>query len=96
MPRLPLVLALGLMLAGCQEPEAPPAVSQADANAARRAFDYPAAKMVDQYDDHFDQRIFDPYRWMEDLDSPELARWVAGQNALLQDYLADVPGRELI
>jgi prolyl oligopeptidase len=96
MPRLPLVLALGLMLAGCQEPEAPPAVSQADANAARRAFDYPAAKMVDQYDDHFDQRIFDPYRWMEDLDSPELARWVAGQNALLQDYLADVPGRERI
>ncbi|MFO0042283.1 MAG: prolyl oligopeptidase family serine peptidase, partial [Pseudomonadota bacterium] len=56
----------------------------------------PAAKMVDQYDDHFDQRIFDPYRWMEDLDSPELARWVAGQNALLQDYLADVPGRERI
>jgi prolyl oligopeptidase len=96
MPRIPLVLALGLLLAGCQEPAAPPTVSQADANAAQRAFDYPPAKMVDQYDDYFDQRIFDPYRWMEDLDSPELAQWIAAQNALLQGYLADVPARERI
>ncbi|MCE3002767.1 MAG: prolyl oligopeptidase family serine peptidase [Xanthomonadaceae bacterium] len=92
----PLALSLVLLLAGCAEPEAPPAVSQADASGKPRAFDYPAAKMVDQADDYFDQRIFDPYRWMEDLDSPELAQWVAAQNALTQSYLADAPGRERI
>lgn len=89
-------LALALLLAGCSEPDAPPAVSQADANGKARAFDYPAAKMVDQADDYFDQRIFDPYRWMEDLDSPELAQWIGAQNELTQRFIADAPGRERI
>ena len=36
----------------------------------------------------------DPYRWLEDLDSPEVARWVAQQNAVTHAYLETLPLRD--
>ena len=38
----------------------------------------------------------DPYRWLEDDRSTETAAWVAAQNAVTQDYLAQIPYREQI
>ena len=97
MIRLPLAAALAVLLVSCNSAAPPPAVApQADAQASERAFDYPATRAVDAVDDYFDQRVFDPYRWMEDLDSPELATWIAAQNQLVQGYIADAPGRERI
>ncbi|WP_260706636.1 prolyl oligopeptidase family serine peptidase [Edaphobacter flagellatus] len=55
---------------------------------------YPKARTVDQVDDYFGTKVSDPYRWMEDVDSPELATWIAEENRLTRSVLDAVPGRE--
>lgn len=42
------------------------------------------------------ETIADPYRWLEDGDTPETRRWTEEQNALTQAYLSSVRGRERI
>jgi hypothetical protein len=37
---------------------------------------YPSARRADVIDDYFGSTVADPYRWMEDLNSPELKRWI--------------------
>jgi prolyl oligopeptidase len=54
---------------------------------------YPPARMVDVVDDYHGTKVADPYRWMEDLNSPELATWIAQQNALTESYLKRLPLR---
>jgi prolyl oligopeptidase len=46
-------------------------------------------------DDYHGTRVADPYRWLEDADSPETGRWVAEENALVREYL-DGPARDAI
>src|SRR6202022_3177372 len=55
---------------------------------------YPAARQVDQTDDYFGTTVSDPYRWMEDVDSPELKAWIDAENELTQRYLAQIPLRK--
>jgi prolyl oligopeptidase len=57
---------------------------------------YPAAHTVDQEDDYFGTRVADPYRWMENVDSPEVKQWVDAENALTRSYIDAIPGREAI
>ncbi len=47
-------------------------------------------------DDYHGTQVADPYRWLEDDRSTETAAWVAAQNAVTQDYLAQIPYREQI
>jgi prolyl oligopeptidase len=54
---------------------------------------YPVARQVDQVDDYHGTRVRDPYRWMEDLDSPDVAQWVAAENQVTYQYLATLPDR---
>src|SRR5687768_14474638 len=54
---------------------------------------YPPATKGDVVEDYHGTRIPDPYRWMEDLDSNEVAVWIAAQNALTFGYLAKLPMR---
>jgi prolyl oligopeptidase len=56
---------------------------------------YPEAKKVDQVDDFWGTRVADPYRWMEDLNSPDVADWVRRENALTDQYFAELPMRAL-
>ena len=55
---------------------------------------YPIARKADQTDDYFGTKVSDPYRWMEDVDSPELKTWIDAENELTQNYLAQIPVRE--
>jgi prolyl oligopeptidase len=54
---------------------------------------YPPTKKGDVIDDYHGTRIPDPYRWMEDLDSKEVADWIAAQNAFTSGHLAKSPMR---
>ncbi len=54
---------------------------------------YPATAKGDVVDDYFGTKVPDPYRWMEDLDSPAVADWVAAQNRVTVDYLEKLPMR---
>jgi protease II len=37
---------------------------------------YPPTKMVHQVDDYHGTSVADPYRWLEDTDSPETKEWI--------------------
>ena len=54
---------------------------------------YPVTRKGDVLDDYHGTKVADPYRWMEDLNSPELAAWIAEQNRLTEGYLRDLPIR---
>ena len=54
---------------------------------------YPATKKVDVVDDYFGTKVADPYRWLEDNDSPEVAAWVEAQNKVTFAYLDQITYR---
>jgi len=71
------------------------AVVAASAGAQRQArIAYPQTKKTAQTDDYFGRKVADPYRWMEDLNSPEVAQWVKAENAVTEKYLVTLPMRE--
>jgi len=57
---------------------------------------YPATRTVDAFDVHFGVKVADPYRWLEDGQSPEVQSWLAAQNQLARSYLDALPGREAL
>jgi prolyl oligopeptidase len=57
------------------------------------ALAYPPTRTVDTVDDYFGRKIADPYRWLEDLDSPDTAAWVTAQNKVTFAYLDTLPKR---
>jgi prolyl oligopeptidase len=60
------------------------------------ASEYPAARRSEQVDDYFGEKVADPYRWMEQIDSPETAAWVAAERASTAAALEQVPERVAI
>ena len=50
-------------------------------------------KVVDNY---FGTKVADPYRWMEDVNSPETKKWVEEENRLTESYLSKIPFRNKI
>ncbi|MDB4905267.1 MAG: prolyl endopeptidase [Gemmatimonadetes bacterium] len=64
------------------------------AQVQQSAISYPATKQVEHVDDYFGTKVADPYRWMEELDAPDVKDWVAKQNAVTQAQLAQMPMRE--
>ena len=57
---------------------------------------YPPAAKGDVADDYFGMQVADPYRWLEDDNSPETADWVKAQNEVTEDYLSQIPFRNRI
>ena len=57
---------------------------------------YPKAKTVDQVDDYHGVKVADPYRWLEDTDSPDTHAWVEAENKLTFSYLEQIPYRGAI
>ena len=54
---------------------------------------YPPTRRSDQRDTLHGVDIADPYRWLEDLDSPETAAWVEAQNKVSFGFLESIPAR---
>jgi prolyl oligopeptidase len=57
---------------------------------------YPSAARGSQVDAYHGVSIADPYRWLEDTDSPETKAWVAAENRLSDAFLASIPERAAI
>ncbi|HBI80575.1 MAG TPA: S9 family peptidase [Bacteroidales bacterium] len=57
---------------------------------------YPKSKKVDVVDEYFGVKVADPYRWLEDDKSPEVAEWVKQQNEVTFSYLNAIPYRNKI
>jgi prolyl oligopeptidase len=57
---------------------------------------YPPARKGPVVDIYHGVNVPDPYRWLEDPDSKETQKWVAQQNRLTRDFLADDTPREKI
>ena len=55
---------------------------------------YPTSKTTTQVDDYFGRKVSDPYRWMEDLNAPDVAQWVKAENEVTERYLGTLPMRE--
>ncbi|HET9888700.1 MAG TPA: prolyl oligopeptidase family serine peptidase, partial [bacterium] len=47
-------------------------------------------------DDYFGSKIQDPYRWLEQAESPATLEWVNAEVALTTEYLAELPERDAI
>src|SRR5687768_713207 len=56
----------------------------------------PRAKAVPVEETLHGQKIVDPYRWMENADSPETQEYVRQQLAYTRSLLDPLPGREKI
>jgi prolyl oligopeptidase len=77
------LLALGLLPAGAQVQQGARLV-------------YPTPRTGTTVDDYFGTKVADPYRWMEDLETKDVADWVAAENALTTQYLQSLSMRDAL
>ena len=82
MPRLAWLPVL--WLAASARAQSPPAQPLA----------YPVTHRESVVDDYFGTTVVDPYRWLEQLDSPATTAWVTAQRRLTDGYLGRLPQRE--
>jgi len=61
---------------------------------AQQKYDPPATPRGDVVDDMHGVRVPDPYRWLEDQNSPETRAWIERENAYTRSILDRLPGRE--
>jgi prolyl oligopeptidase len=57
---------------------------------------YPQPPKTGTVDDYFGTKVADPYRWMENLNSPELKKWVDEENSITSEYLVRLPMRDAL
>jgi prolyl oligopeptidase len=60
---------------------------------AQTKINYPETKKIDHVDSYFNDKINDPYRWLEDDRSAETEAWVKAQNKVTYQYLEQIPYR---
>src|SRR5262245_45474462 len=84
--RLTISCCVVLMMPACTSPSDPP----------KPALTYPTTTMGNVVDDFNGTKVPDPYRWMESLDSPEVAAWIKAENAVTDPYLASLPRRKAL
>jgi prolyl oligopeptidase len=78
---------------GAADPAAP---SYSVSQDAPPPLPYPYARRSDQVDDYHGKKVADPYRWLEQSDSPETTAWVDAENKLTSGYMNQIPARPAI
>src|ERR1700719_1673751 len=58
------------------------------------AFKYPPAPTSNQIDDYFGTKVPDPYRPLENPDSPESRKWIEAEDKITFDFLKTIPERD--
>ncbi len=61
---------------------------------AQQSIPYPVAHKSKVDDIYFGVHVADPYRWLEDDQTPETYTWTKLQNELTKNYLAKIPFRD--
>src|ERR1700732_3004453 len=59
-------------------------------------FKYPTAPTSDQVDDYNGVKVADPYRPLENPDSPESRKWIEAENKITFEFLGNIPQRAQI
>jgi prolyl oligopeptidase len=57
---------------------------------------YPMTRKIEHVDTYHGTKVADPYRWLEDDNSPETTAWVEAQNKVTFPYLEAIPFRKQI
>ena len=78
-----LLLVLGL---GCGQP-----ATLVGPSSPAESLRYPEARRASHVDAYHCAEVPDPYRWMEDPESPELASWLDAQTSLLKEFVGGSP-----
>jgi prolyl oligopeptidase len=103
-------ILFAIVLAGCAAPRPAPAPAPSAAPApdpappaepapppaAHAGLAYPQAHRGDVVETHHGVTVADPYRWLEDMESPEARRFVGEENALTDRYIAGLAGRDAL
>ncbi len=63
---------------------------------AKESAKYPDAPQGNQVDDYHGTKVADPYRWLEDPDSPASRRWIEAENKITFQFLDAIPQRMAI
>ncbi|MDP8240620.1 MAG: prolyl oligopeptidase family serine peptidase [Candidatus Hatepunaea meridiana] len=58
--------------------------------------DPPTAKVQNVVDEFYGVKVDDPYRYMENLEDPEVKSWIKGQAEYAAGVLGKIPGRDAI
>lgn len=88
-----LQVGFWLLVAGCSvQHQNVPAPEPAGLVGATH-LSYPPARKDDVVDDYNGIKVADPYRWLEQLDSPETRGWVAAEAKLTDSHLSQIPSR---
>jgi prolyl oligopeptidase len=56
----------------------------------------PATRTDNAVDDYFGAKVADPYRWLEDQNSPETRAWITSENNYTNSILNRLPGRSVV
>src|SRR2546422_6518638 len=59
-------------------------------------FAYPKPQKSNQSDNYFGTKVADPFRGLENADSPATKKWIEAENKLTYDYLATISERQKI
>jgi len=62
---------------------------------SQTTFKYPAVPTSDQVDDYFGTKVPDPYRPLENPDSPESRKWIEAEDKITFDFLKTIPERDV-
>jgi prolyl oligopeptidase len=93
---LPALAALAVMSLSLASPWRVTYAQRNGEGGGSATISYPPTKKSDTVDVYFGTSVPDPYRWLEDNESAEVASWVEAENKVTFAYLDKIPYRAAI